>query len=188
MISLSTWHIIRASGLTAYMMLFIIATLGMLLSARFIPVKYRADALQFHKSTAISCIIFSLIHVVVLLFDKHVAFSLADVFVPFALAKDPSFATAMGSLAFYALIIVSFTSIPAVMRRLGGRFWKYTHYLSWPCFMMALYHGMLLGTDSTSPVIFGMYVITGLLFVLAVSIRIGAFFPARKVAHESAAR
>lgn len=188
MISLSTWHIIRASGLTAYLLLFLTASLGMLLSARVIPPKYRSGVLQLHKGAVISSIVFSLVHAVFLLFDKHVAFSLADVFVPFSLAKDPSFSTAMGILSFYFLIFVTVTSIPYITRRLGGKYWKYTHYLSWPCFMIALYHGLLRGTDSSSPYIFGMYAITGFVFIITASVRIGAFFPIRKVSSESASR
>lgn len=188
MISLSTWHIIRASGLTAYMLLFLSASIGMLLSARVIPPKYRSAILQFHKGAVVSSIVFSLIHAVVLLFDKHSAFTLAGVFIPFSLGNDPSFATAMGILSFYFLIFVAVTSVPAITVRFGREYWKYAHYLSWPCFMVALYHGLLRGTDSSSPYIFGMYAVTGFFFIIAASVRIGAFFPVRKVSSESASR
>ena len=79
----SSWHIARAAGLTAYMLLFLTTAGGLLLSLQTVPAKYRSTITNIHNTIAITGILFTLLHLSALLFDKQIGFSLADVLIPF---------------------------------------------------------------------------------------------------------
>ena len=78
----STWHIVRAAGLTAYLLLFVISACGLLISLRLLPLPYRSPAMTIHKTASQSCVILTLVHVLLLLGDQYTQFSLADVLIP----------------------------------------------------------------------------------------------------------
>ena len=95
----STWHIARGTGLTAYVLLFLITGGGLALSLQLVPPKIRAGFLGLHRTASIAAAIMLLLHGSILIFDRHVAFSLADVWVPFW-ASDKTLEMATGIIAF----------------------------------------------------------------------------------------
>lgn len=95
--------------------------------------------------------------------------------------------TATGILAFYALSIVTISSVSAIIKVLGAKLWRFAHYLAFPCFWFALYHGLTIGTDSTSPLIILLYAVTGGVTVLLTLLRIGMFLWKRGIADEYSA-
>lgn len=143
----STWHIARGTGLTAYVLLFMVTAGGLAMSLQLIPPKYRAEFLGLHRSSTVAAGVMLLLHATVLLFDRHVAFSPADVWLPFW-ASNSAVEMAAGIVAFYTLVTLSFTSVRSIMKAIGFENWRFTHYLAFPCYILALYHGIMLGTDS----------------------------------------
>lgn len=163
----STWHIARAAGLTAYLLLFATTTCGLLLSLQLIPIKYRQKALSIHTISVYSLLLFTLLHATILLFDKHVSFSLADIFIPFW-TDYHSWPMALGILSFYGLVLISITAIPLMLKFIGYKRWRYMHYFTFGCYWLALYHGLTLGTDSRSLIVLGLYASTaGITFYLS---------------------
>ena len=156
----SIWHITRAAGLTAYLLLFLATTCGLMLSLQLTAIKYRSTILYFHKKSLYLLFLFTLLHGLILLFDKHVPFSLADIALPFWSGYS-SWPLALGILAFYALMILSVTGMPNILKMLGHKRWRYLHYLSFPCYWLALFHGFTQGTDSSNYIILTLYVATG---------------------------
>ena len=167
----STWHVIRAAGLTAYLLLFLTTTVGLLLSLRIIPGKDRLAVINVHKTIAMTGLVFALLHLSALLFETHIHFSLADVFIPFWSSYQTR-NTALGVIVFYAMAIVILISIPVIMKKMGYRIWRSIHSFAFLCYWIALYHGVVLGTDSHNGLVLMMYIFTGLIVVSLISIKV----------------
>lgn len=69
----STWHIARGTGLTAYVLLFLITGGGLALSLQLVPPKIRAGFLGVHRTASIAAAIMLLLHGSILIFGRHVA-------------------------------------------------------------------------------------------------------------------
>lgn len=183
----STWHIARGTGLTAYVLLFLITGGGLALSLQLVPPKIRAAFLGLHRNTAVAAVIMLLLHGSILIFDRHVAFSLADVWVPFW-ASQKTLEMATGIIAFYTLAALVFTSLRSVMKAIGFENWRFTHYLAFPCYVLALYHGIMLGTDSGAPAIRFLYQSTASIILAMTLLRIGKSVGKKVAASENPAR
>ena len=157
----STWHVIRAAGLTAYLLLFVISALGLMISLQMLPVKYRSQALVIHKFSAIACVAFTLVHGLMLLFDDYVHFSLGDILIPYK-ADGYGEGLVTGILAFYSLLVITIVSIPVIMKVVGAAIWRKAHYFALPCYWLALYHGIMVGTDRDAVAIVLLYATTSL--------------------------
>lgn len=183
----STWHISRGTGLTAYVLLFLITGGGLALSLQLVPPKIRAGFLGLHRTASIAAAIMLLLHGSILIFDRHVAFSLADVWVPFW-ASDKTLETATGIIAFYTLAALVFSSLRSVMKAIGFENWRFTHYLAFSCYVLALYHGVMLGTDSGAPAIRFLYQSTASIILAMTLLRIGKSVVRKVAASENPAR
>jgi len=167
----STWHITRAAGLTAYLLLFLTTAGGLLLSLQTVRPNYRSSITNIHNTIAFTGILFTLLHLSTLLFNKYIHFSLADVFIPFW-SSYQTLGNTLGIFAFYTMAIMTFTSTPAIMKRLGYRMWKLIHYLAFLCYLVALYHSVVLGTDSGNVIISTLYIVTGFIIVSLIALRL----------------
>ena len=183
----STWHISRGTGLTAYVLLFLITGGGLALSLQLVPPKIRAGFLGLHRTASIAAAIMLLLHGSILIFDRHVAFSLADVWVPFW-ASHKTLEMATGIIAFYTLAALVFTSLRSVMKAIGFENWRFTHYLAFPCYVLALYHGVMLGTDSGAPAIRFLYQSTASIVLAMTLLRIWKSVGKKVAASENPAR
>jgi len=183
----STWHIARGTGLTAYVLLFLITGGGLALSLQLVPPKIRAGFLGLHRTASIAAAIMLLLHGSILIFDRHVAFSLADVWLPFW-ASHKTLEMATGIIAFYTLAALVFTSLRSVMKAIGFENWRFTHYLAFPCYLLALYHGVMLGTDSGAPAILILYQSTASIILAMTLLRIGKSVGKKVAASENPAR
>ena len=167
----STWNIIRAAGLTAYVLLFLTTAGGLLLSLQAVPANYRSSITSIHNTIATTGILFTLLHLSALLFDKQIHFSLADVFIPFW-SSYQTLGSTLGIIAFYVMAIMTLTSIPAIMKKLGYGMWRSIHSLAFLCYWIALYHSVVLGTDSGNALISTLYIFTGFIVVSLISLKI----------------
>ena len=66
----------------------------------------------------------------------------------------------MGQLAFYVLILTTFTFY--YRRQIGTGLWRAIHFASFIAFAMITVHGLLSGSDTTNWAVLGMYALTGL--------------------------
>jgi sulfoxide reductase heme-binding subunit YedZ len=108
------------------------------------------------------------VHVGLLLVDPFMPFSLADVTIPMASAYRPA-AVAFGVVAMYATV---FVIVASWMRtRIGTRWWRRTHLLAVPTFILSLVHGVFAGTDTVRPAMWWTYVATGLIVVFLLVVR-----------------
>ncbi len=178
------WHLVRSSGIVAYVLL-----LGSTLWGLFISAQVVKDwspgvvSMTLHSTISWLALIIGLIHALLLLFD-YFAYTVGDLFVPFTGPYRPE-AVGLGTLAFWLIVIVTL-SFP-LKKRLGHKLWKRLHYVSYAAFVMVSAHSLFAGTEGTN---LGLRLLIGvgiLLVALLLGIRIGKSHeqPARPVSRKT---
>jgi predicted ferric reductase len=144
------WYIARSAGLVAWTLLAASVLWGLCMSTRARAFGHRprpAWMLDLHRWLGGLASIFVGVHVVAILADTYVPFSLMSVLVPFTSHWRPS-AVAWGIVAMYLLLAVELTSL--ARRRLPKRAWRAIHFASFPLFIAATAHAFTAGTDAGS--------------------------------------
>ncbi len=164
------WILIRVSGISSFLLVFCLAISGMMMTAgwwyRVIPPNI---AWSLHRTIGLTLILSILLHITGLLFDTFFHFGIIDVLVPFV-APYRAVWVGLGVLAFYAILLVVYTSVYQIQRHAG--FWRFTHFLSFPMFILLFLHGIYAGTDTSRPWLQGMYWGTGGMMAVAVFARL----------------
>ena len=173
------WILLRAAGIGAYAMLFLSVAWGLASTTSVFGKRIsKASATTVHQFMA-TCGLFLLAgHVGVLLADSFMPFSTADVTIPMVSSYRPV-AIAFGIAAMYATVFVIVTSW--MRKRIGTTWWRRTHLLAVPTFVLSLVHGVFAGTDSVRPAMWWTYLGTGLvvLFLLVVRALTAGYRPER---------
>jgi len=163
------WYAIRVTGVTAYLALWLTTIAGLCISGQF-GGKLIPGALLYplHQlgDLALSLMV---LHAALLLGDHYSQFTPETLVVPFAAIYRPLW-TGLGILALYASAIVYWSV--HLRPRIGYRAWHAIHLLSVVAFGLALAHGFASGTDSTSPALRVMYLVTGQIAIVLVGLRI----------------
>lgn len=183
---MTTWTILRAAGIGAYVMLFLSVAWG--LAATTAPFGRRiskASATTAHQFMATCGMALMAVHIGGLLVDSYMPFSLADVAIPMASEFRP-FAVAFGIVATYATTFVVVTSW--MRKRIGTTWWRRTHMLAVPTFVLSMLHGLFAGTETVRPVMWWTYIATGLLvlFLLVVRALTAGYRPERAAPRQPA--
>ncbi|MEI7621172.1 MAG: ferric reductase-like transmembrane domain-containing protein [Candidatus Moraniibacteriota bacterium] len=141
----TAWYASRASGLVAFLLLYISIFLGLtlripLLRKIFAPLY----AMQIHCWLSVQALLFAFFHAAVLLFDKWLGFKLVDLFVPFAAEYQPNL-TALGVLGFYLMLILVVTSY--ARKLMSQKIWRAVHFTNLVLYAIVFVHALYLGTD-----------------------------------------
>ncbi|RME60063.1 MAG: hypothetical protein D6790_09905 [Caldilineae bacterium] len=119
---------------------------GLLLSSRIAQGALRAPALldahQFLSNVGLG---FAFFHGLILMGDRYLSFPLQAVLVPFQSTYEPLLVAA-GQIGLWlsVLLIASFY----VRRFIGQKAWRAIHMSSFVAFLLALLHGVLVGSES----------------------------------------
>jgi sulfoxide reductase heme-binding subunit YedZ len=160
----SWWYITRAAGLTAYFLMWLSMVWGMAVSARvFQPLLEGAHAYDFHEFLSLLGLGFVGLHVGVLMLDKYLPFSVAQILIPFTNTYRP-FWTGLGIIGLYILLLVTITFY--LRRSIGIRAFRAIHVLSLLGYLGTTLHGFFGGTDSALPVSRLLYLSTFLVVFL----------------------
>lgn len=154
------WYLSRAAALVAYGLLWMSMVLGLLMTNKMARVwPGGPTAFDLHEHTSLLGLALAAFHVLVLLGDHYINYTLVELLLPFASANYRPVWVALGQVAFYLLaaLIVSFP----LRRRIGPRTWRAIHFSSFAVFALALSHGVFSGTDSGDWWAQGMYLVTG---------------------------
>ena len=166
------WYFTRAAAVAAYIFLALTVTLGLLRSmlrsgrARSPWLFWLSD--ETHQFLALLTTGFVVIHLLALLFDPLIPFSLANLLVPLNEPYRPV-AAGLGVLSLYGLGLVLLTSWGR--KRLSHGTWRTLHFLSFPAFALVTLHGILAGTDTSQPWMLLLYLGAGALFAFLIILR-----------------
>jgi sulfoxide reductase heme-binding subunit YedZ len=184
----TTWILLRAAGIGAYVALSLSVAWGLLASASLTPRRISKPAANlFHAAVGTTGLVLLGVHLALLLVDRFVRFDVLDLLIPMRSSFRP-FAIALGVVAMYGVVAVTVTSW--LRRRVGSAWWRRAHLLAVPSFAVSLLHGLLAGTDSGQPWMLAVYggsatVVVFLLVVRALTARSAV---ARRPEARSAAR
>jgi predicted ferric reductase len=139
------WYTARSAGIVSWALLTASVLFGLALSTKVFGKRPRPNwLLDLHRFLGGIAVVFVVIHVVAILLDEFVSFSIADVLVPFASSWKPG-AVAWGIVGFYLLLAIEITSL--MRARISKKLWRMTHYASFPLFVVASIHALTAGTD-----------------------------------------
>ncbi len=139
------WVFLRLSGIAGYAALTITVALGALTAGAVVP-KWLAKPLQYGWHGLLSGFGLGAVatHIAFTLIDAEYPQTLAAVLVP-GLATYAPVALALGTLAFYAMVVVHGSF--ALRQRLPRRLVRGLHLLAYPAFVLATVHGLWAGSD-----------------------------------------
>ena len=156
----SWWYVTRASGLTAYFLLWLSTIWGMAIPTRFFQQAVDGSySYDFHEFLSLLGLGFVVLHVTVLLFDKYLPFNLIQILIPFVDSYRPLW-VGLGIMGFYMFLLVTVTFY--IRRMIGTRAFRAIHLLSLLGYVGATLHGLYAGTDSALPVTRLLYIGSGL--------------------------
>jgi predicted ferric reductase len=150
------WYFTRALAVAAYVALAVTVMLGILRSlARRTSERLSWVVDEIHQYVATLAAVLVAGHLVTLLLDSFLPFSLRNLFIPLNEPYRP-LATNLGVFSFYSLVVVWLSSW--AKQSLSYGFWRALHYVSFVSFVLITLHGWLGGSDSKEPFMRGIYV------------------------------
>ena len=164
------WYMARAGGMVAYLLLWLATFWGVAMSSKLTQGLVKAGVVfAFHEFLPLLAVMFAILHAGALLGDSYFAFSLVDLLIPFSGPYKPLW-TGLGGIAFYLSIalVASFY----VRSYIGRRAWRAFHYLAYVAFLLAMVHGITAGSDSSQPLVWFMYLLTGSSILFATFFRL----------------
>ncbi len=173
------WYLSRATALVAFALLWFSTALGLVVTNKMARVwPGGPTAFELHQHASLLGLDLALFHGLILLGDRYMNFTLAQVITPFATSSYRPLWTGLGQIGFYLSAIVSLSFYGR--RFIGQKWWRRLHYLSFGVFALALTHGLMSGTDSAAPLVRGMYVASAasLLFLTIYRVLVAGARPA----------
>ena len=157
------WYITRAAGLTGYLLLWLSVVWGLAVSSKILDsLLHRTFIYDFHQFISLLAIGFIVLHILVLLFDSYLPYSLAQILVPFLSPYRPLW-VGVGILAFYLVLLVTVTFY--LRGRIGMSAFRAIHTLSLVAYLGTVIHSFFAGTDSSLIMVMLLYASTFLVVV-----------------------
>ena len=129
------WYTIRVTALLSYLALTASVVYGLLLSTRLLDrMAHRAVSFTLHQDLGSIGLALALVHAAVLMIDRSVPFTPAELLVPFSGPYRPLW-VGVGQLALVVTIIVVVSFY--LRKRTGQKTWRRIHYLSFLAFLGA---------------------------------------------------
>jgi predicted ferric reductase len=123
---------------------------GMAISTKFFhPTVDGTYSYDFHEFLSILGLGFVLLHVVVLMLDQYLPFSIWQILIPFVDTYRP-FWVGLGIIGFYLSLLVTVTFY--LRKIIGTKAFRSIHVLSLVGYLGATLHGLFAGTDTALPV------------------------------------
>jgi predicted ferric reductase len=170
------WYLTRATAVAAYVALTISVVLGMLRTVgRQASERVPWSVNELHQVMAILSGLLVLAHLLSILFDSYIPFTLWNLLLPFSEPyKEPY--TRLGVFALYAMVLVLLSSW--LRRRISYRAWRTIHYVSFIAFALATAHGIFTGSDVDEPWMRAVYGASAAIVTFLILVRVFAGAPA----------
>jgi methionine sulfoxide reductase heme-binding subunit len=165
----TTWIVLRAAGVGAYLMLFASVALGLTATTAPFGKRFaRASTTSLHAFASSVGLFLLAIHLGGLLIDRFTPFTPAEILVPGA-STYRTVPVAFGIFAAYAVALLVVSSW--LRRRYPTSIWRTLHLAAAPAFALGLLHGLTAGSDASRPWMVGMYVVTAAIVVFLLVLR-----------------
>jgi predicted ferric reductase len=165
----TTWIVLRAAGVGAYVMLFLSVAFGLVATSALFGKRFaKASATTVHQFMSTVALFLLAVHVGGLLIDRYMPFGPVQILVPGA-STYRSVPVALGVIAMYAMLLVLASSW--LRKHYPVRLWRAFHLVSVPAFALALLHGIYAGADATRPWMYGTYIVTGVIVTFLLVLR-----------------
>jgi methionine sulfoxide reductase heme-binding subunit len=165
----TTWIILRAAGIGAYLMLFSSVAFGLVAtSAPFGKRIAKQSAILIHQFMSTVGLVLLGVHIGGLLLDRYIHFGPTQVLVPGTSSYRPV-AVAIGILGMYSMILVAVSSW--FRRHYSAKIWRALHMAAVPAFVLSLLHGVFTGADSARPWMYLIYVTTATIVIFLLVLR-----------------
>jgi predicted ferric reductase len=133
-----------------YFLIWLSTAWGLVVSSKILdPILERGFTYDFHEFLSWLGLAFIGIHVIVLMADKYLPYTIWQVLIPF-LSPYRSFWVGIGVIAFYLSLLVTITFY--LKAKIGMSAFRKIHYLSLVAYFGATLHGLYAGTDSVLPI------------------------------------
>lgn len=157
------WHLARASGLTAWLLLSASVLWGLFLSTRVLGGRAApAWLLDLHRALGALTVVFTAVHMVGLGMDEWIHYGLRDLFIPLE-SKFRPWAVAWGIVAMYLLLAVAVTSW--IRRWIPDLLWRWVHRTAFVVFVLATLHTFQAGTDAKNRYVIAAAVVVCAMFL-----------------------
>ncbi len=171
-----SWYLVRAAGLTGFLMLAASMLWGIFLSSHLIKDWVPGTgSMLFHATTSWLAVVLTLAHMGLLLFDSYYTYTLSNILVPFTGPYRP-FAVGLGIIAFWTVLAVTISF--SLRKLMSHRAWLWLHYTSYAAFGLVAVHALLAGTDATRPamitILVGFSLLVGVMLVMRVQQSVAA--------------
>jgi predicted ferric reductase len=141
------WYLSRSTAIISFVILWLSIVWGLLLTGRLAQLwPGMTSANDLHQFTALLGLDLGLFHGLLLLGDRYINFSVAQVVIPFATSSYRPLWVGLGQITFYLWAIIAFSFY--ARKRIGQKVWRILHYVSFLAFALALVHGLFSGSDS----------------------------------------
>jgi methionine sulfoxide reductase heme-binding subunit len=165
----TTWIVLRAAGIGAYLMLFASVAFGLVAtSAPFDKRFAKQSAISIHQFLSTVGLVLLGVHIGGLSLDAFVHFGPKEILVPGASTYRPV-AVALGVIAMYAMVLVLVSSW--MRRHYSAKLWRRLHVVAVPAFVLSMLHGIFAGADATRRWMYLIYVTTACIVVFLLVLR-----------------
>ncbi len=153
------WYLARTAGVIAYVLLWISVAMGIAIKNKMARVwPGGPKAVDLHQFASLFALTLSVFHVLILLGDRYVNYTLPQLLVPFSRPDQQPLWVGLGQIGFYLMLPVAFSFY--ARQYLGYKTWRTLHYASFIVYLLVTVHGLWAGTDSMSPGMLGLYGLT----------------------------
>ena len=163
------WYLARGTGAATLVLLTLTLVLGIVNVRRWAPrglQRFVVDDL--HRTLGLLVVVLLGAHVAVNVLDDFVSISLIDAVVPFLGSYHPLW-LGLGALSLDLLAALIVTSL--LRARIGVRAWRAVHWVAYACWPVAVAHGIGMGTDASSWLLW-LTIACGALVAVAVAARL----------------
>ncbi len=144
------WYLTRAAGLMGYFLIWLSTAWGLVVSSKILDrIMDRGFTYDFHEYLSWLGLAFIGTHVIVLMADNYLPYTVWQVLIPFLSPYRPLW-VGIGVIAFYLSLLVTVTFY--LKKRIGAELFRKIHYLSLVAYAGATLHGFYAGTDSVLPI------------------------------------
>jgi len=165
------WYLSRGTGFVALGLLWGSMMLGVGITNKMArPWPGLLPTFVIHEYISLLGLLFAGFHGLILLGDKYSNYRLDQLLIPFGSVQYRPTWVALGQLGFYAWLIIALTFY--VRKLIGQKTWRAVHYFSFICYLGALIHGLMSGTDAGASWAMDFYWITGGSFLFLLIYRV----------------